>query len=149
MRRLIWFGLMLCGCGSGDGPVAITPPADDVVSTILVADLDTGAWPTDALSVLDASIIGDTLRMDVQYAGGCEEHAFGLVVSTTFRETQPVQTTAILAHDNMGDTCEALISRLLKADLAPLKAEWQRAYQAPAGTIVIALEGAGSLSYSF
>ncbi len=95
-------------------------------------DLDAGRYRV--------RVDGDTLSLQVGYGGGCRVHQFGLVISSDFMESEPVQTTALLTHDADGDPCEAYILTWLIADLAPLKVEWQTAYQADSGTIVLHLQ---------
>ncbi|MGD2136441.1 MAG: hypothetical protein PVF27_09785, partial [Gemmatimonadales bacterium] len=65
--------------------------------------------------------------------------AFGLVVSSSFRESHPVQTPALLAHDGHGELCDAGVLRTLRADLSALAEEWRRSYQADTGTIILRL----------
>ena len=126
---------------SDDEPTGSTgPDGDGNITTTLVAELDTADWRTDPFTLLEAGINGDTLNLQVGYGGGCRVHQFGLVISSDFMESQPVQTTALLTHDADGDPCEAYILTWLIADLAPLKAEWQTAYQADSGAIVLHLQ---------
>ena len=49
---------------------------------------------------------GDTLRVTVSYAGGCEEHTFEPATSLAGTEIW-------LRHDANGDSCEAYITRAL------------------------------------
>ena len=144
MRRLLKVPLAvvfaaLVGCGD-DEPTTTSPGPDGVISTTMVEQLDTAAWKIDPFELLEASIQGDTLYMQVGYSGGCLTHDFGLVISTDFMESDPVQTTALLTHDSKDDACDAWILTWLLADLSPLKAEWQAAYQSVSGTIVLHLD---------
>jgi hypothetical protein len=43
-------------------------------------------------------------------------------------ESYPVQTGLRLAHEKNNDTCKALLSRILKFDLTPLKAAYTNSY---------------------
>ena len=40
----------------------------------------------------------------MSYGGGCREHAFQLLVGDGFRESDPVQATALVSHDAHGAT---------------------------------------------
>jgi hypothetical protein len=80
-------------------------------------------------------IIDDMLVLQVEYGGGCREHRFALHLDGFFRESNPVQTGAVVSHDAQGDACRALVRETLTFDLTPLKQLWQRSYQQRAGTI--------------
>jgi hypothetical protein len=93
---------------------------------------------------------GDTLTINVQYVGGCEEHEFELIGTNKFMESEPVQVNILLSHNANNDPCEALITEESTFNLTPLKEAWQQAYRRDSGTIIIWLEGlVGSISYEF
>jgi hypothetical protein len=86
----------------------------------------------------------------VQYGGGCRDHAFVLVASSAFAESNPVQAFVELVHDANGDLCKALVTRDLKAPLLALRDAYRTSYRTEHGTISIRLTGfAGALLYTF
>jgi hypothetical protein len=91
---------------------------------------------------------GDTLVVTVSYSGGCEEHTFTPCFDGAFAESDPVQATLELFHDDHGDTCEAYPTVDVPVDLAPLKAYWQASYGTSSGTITIHLDGQ-TATYTF
>ena len=130
---------------TGDRRLAGTPGA----VTILPSD-PAQAGPRDAAQIQAARIDGDTLRLEVQYGGGCASHVFGLLAGTGFMESDPVQTRLYLGHNANGDMCRALVRPTLAFSLAPLAAEWRRNYGNRPGTMILRLEGwTGELRYSF
>ena len=130
---------------TGDGRLAGTPGA----VTILEGD-PALAGPRDAAQILAARVDGDTLRLEVQYGGGCARHVFRLVAGTGFMESNPVQTRLYLGHDANGDMCRALVRPTLAFSLAPLAAQWRRNYGNRPGTMIVRLEGwTGELRYTF
>lgn len=130
---------------TGDRRLAGTPGA----VTILEGDAAL-AGPRDAAQILAARVDGDTLRLEVQYGGGCAQHVFRLVAGTGFMESNPVQTRVYLGHDANGDMCRALVRPTLAFSLAPLAAQWRRNYGNRPGTMLVRLEGwTGELRYSF
>jgi hypothetical protein len=137
---LLLTAISFLGCSDDDPTGTTGPDGDGNITTTLVAQLDTADWRTDPFTLLEAAIDGDTLSLQVGYGGGCRFHQFGLVISNDFMESHPVQTRALLAHDADGDLCEAYILTWLIADLAPLKLEWQTAYQADTGAVVLHLD---------
>ncbi len=69
----------------------------------------------------NAAIEGNYLLLTVRYPGGCEQHDFNLFMApNVFMESNPVQASLILRHDNHGDNCEAMLSRQIGFDLTPL-----------------------------
>lgn len=91
----------------------------------------------------------DMLTINVSYGGGCEEHKFSLIASSSFKESDPVQIDVVLSHNANNDTCEAWITEELAFDLSLLKEAWKQLY-GESGTIIINLEGFDeSISYEF
>jgi hypothetical protein len=113
---------------------------DGFILTTLVSQIDTSEWRQDPFTLLDTELSGDTLNLHVAYGGGCLDHEFALVISSSFMESDPVQTFALLSHDDDDDPCDAVVLTWLMADLTPLKQEWQASYQAQSGTIVMHLD---------
>ena len=143
--------VLAAGLGAGVGAACTRTPLDGDTGAGPSAGLD-GARPiqiahnfdatglkSDPYTIESASIEGNVLRLAVRYGGGCAQHKFSLVASRAFRESMPVQTTAVLAHDAGGDNCRALISETLSFDLTPLRDLYRADYRTPSGTIVIHL----------
>ena len=106
---------------------------------------------TDPYTLNSATITDDMLDISVSYSGGCEAHAFTLVVSEAFLESFPVQLPVSIAHDANNDTCEAYPTENYRFNLTPIKTMYQNAYRQDAGTIVLRLKDApeGDLIYEF
>ena len=130
-----------------DGRLAGTPGA-----VTIVADPNDPrqAGPRDPVQITAARIDRDTLRLTVQYGGGCRTHVFRLVGGYAFAESLPVQTGLHLGHDAGGDVCKALVRPELAFSLAPLAEMYRRGYQTRSGTIDIHLAGwTPTLRYTF
>ena len=109
----------------------------------------TEEWGADDFELSAAAISGDTLTVTVSYGGGCEDHAFTLVASEAFRESDPVQLQVALAHDANADACERWVTQDYSFDLLPIKERFQSQYQ-ESGTIILQLEDApAELVYEF
>ncbi|MGQ0643091.1 MAG: hypothetical protein ACT4P6_20280 [Gemmatimonadaceae bacterium] len=136
-------------CGDADHD-AVSPNtfADGLVA--IVENVSAAGWPRDALDVTSAEVIADTLRLGVQFGGGCATHRFALLLGSAFMESHPVQVHARLAHAAGGDMCKALLTRDVAFDLTPLKQRYRASYGAGPAAIVINLVGhATSVRYSF
>ncbi|WP_428263637.1 hypothetical protein [Haliangium sp.] len=103
----------------------------------------------DPISISDASIVGDVLTVDVSYSGGCAEHEIVLCwPDQAFAESNPVQASLELWHDDHDDACDGIVNDSVDFDLTPLRDEWHDAYGSGAGTIIVNI-GNDSLDYSF
>jgi hypothetical protein len=131
-------------------PAATTHAGEwqDAGSAVIVDDL--GHWPSDPVTIEEATVHGDTLFIAVSHAGGCvPDHDFALVFSNLFMESLPVQMSGVLSRDGKGDMCRALVGSNLRFDLTPLKDAYRRAYGETSATIVLNGNWPGSLRYAF
>ena len=110
------------------------------VSTNVVVD-DGRNWGDDPYVAKSAGLDGDRLTIEVSYGGGCRDHAFTLVIDESFRESDPLQLGAVLAHDANGDTCEAWLTASHVFDLSLVKIRHNQTYGPGAGKIVLQIEG--------
>lgn len=92
----------------------------------------------DPLTITSAALDGTELVVNVTYGGGCAEHDFTLCwPDQSFAESEPVQATLELYHDDHDDECDAVLYEELRFSLDPLIAGWRAAYQAKSGTITV------------
>ena len=108
-------------------------------------------WGNDPYVVNSAAIDEHRLILEVSYTGGCRSHAFTLVISTSFMESDPVQLPAVLAHDANGDSCEAWLTESHVFDLARVRARYRQFYGPGPGSVVLQVEGVSGeqLLYEF
>jgi hypothetical protein len=111
---------------------------------IITPDADAPQWPSDPVTIHAVEVRGDSLELTVSFGGGCRDHAFSLLADAAWMESYPVQIGARLAHDAKGDACDALLTRVLKFDLSPLKAAYAASYQTLSGIIRLNVRGAPS-----
>lgn len=110
---------------------------------VIVQSTDGPEWPADLVTITGARMDArDTLRVDVEYGGGCATHRLRLIVGGAFMESYPVQVRARVSHDDGGDRCKALIRRALRIDLGALRERYRTSYQTASGSILIRLAGA-------
>jgi len=84
-------------------------------------DVEPESLQLDALTHGEVRIEGRTLLVDVSYSGGCAEHDFQLFMSpATFAESNPVQASLWLQHEDNDDACDAIVSETLRFDLTPV-----------------------------
>jgi len=98
-------------------------------------------WGDDPYEVNSAVVAGHRLTIEVSFSGGCRKHDFTLVISKTFRESDPVQLPAVLAHDANGDTCEAYPTESHVFDLALASTRYRRFYGPGPGKVVLRIAG--------
>lgn len=170
MRLKLFFGFILCSillctasCQQVQHQMKAEP--DDTPTSISVDDVDpvdqhlsgtvfigkaNDKFGNDDFVLNSAAITEDTLKISVSYSGGCKEHKFTLIASEQFLESFPVQLHVSLAHDAMGDACEAYPTEEYHFDLTPIKMMYQEAYRVDTGTIILRLKDyPQELNYTF
>ena len=108
---------------------------------VITPDTDAPHWPSDQVTIQGFTIRGDSLELAVTFGGGCRDHGFTLLSDAAWMESYPVQVGVKLAHDANGDNCKALLSRVLRFDLSPLKAAYAASYQATSGIMKLNIRG--------
>ena len=98
-------------------------------------------WGDDSYVVNSAVLDGDRMAIEVSFAGGCRNHAFTLVISRSFRESDPVQLSAVLAHEANGDACEAWLTESHVFDLALVRTRYREFYGPGPGEVLLHIEG--------
>ena len=158
------FILFTIGCQHLQNQIKVEP--DDTSVSVSVDDVKQDEAPhlgtvfigdagekfgNDEYTLNSATIGEDTLKINVSYSGGCEDHQFTLVASESFLESFPVQLPIFIAHNANGDTCEAYPTEDYNFDLTPIKTMYQEAYRQEAGTIILQLKDAPNveLVYEF
>jgi hypothetical protein len=101
---------------SGSSNTAKTP------SKVLIIDQNTAKYPMDAVTIRDASVIGDSLTMLVAFSGGCRTHDFKVVWDGAMMKSLPGQINVVLSHNANDDMCEALLTQDVTVSLSPLAA---------------------------
>ena len=83
--------------------------------------------------------------------GGCRTHVFTLVISESFREADPVQLPAVLAHEANGDPCQAWLTETHVFDLDLVRTRYRQFYGPGPGRVVLQIEGVSGedLVYEF
>jgi len=71
----------------------------------------------DTLQIAKASVLGDTLSLDVQYGGGCREHQISVYWIGDWLESFPPQVTLQVTHNANNDPCDAWITERRFFDL--------------------------------
>ncbi len=83
----------------------------------------TDGLSADPLTITGVAVTVNTLRIGVQYSGGCGDHLIDLYSDGTILISEPGQITLRLSHDANGDDCESLVSDTLEFDLTTLGTE--------------------------
>ena len=116
---------------------------------VIAENTDAPQWPSDPVTIVSAEVKGDSLELIVNYGGGCRAQSFLLLSDAAWMESYPVQVGVRVARDAQGDNCKALLSRMLRFDLSPLKAAYNEAYHSATGIIRLNIRGFESVTYSW
>ena len=139
------------GCGGTGTPAGPTPvsvnradgaaPAPSQAGRVVVAGVDDATLGDDDYVLNSATITGDTLTVSVSYGGGCETHAFTLVIASSFVESSLVRLPAALRHNANGDPCEAWLTESYAFDLALVRERYRAIYGPGAGRVALQIDG--------
>lgn len=164
LRSLLVPALLFCLSVAGCDPVPdgrSGPPggSDEVVPIVIDTNVEPGEYPNDDYRILDVvgtdtlrdrrpevptvtvgTLETDTLGLQLQYGGGCEDHEFYLVAAASFMESAPVQARVRLFHDDNGDRCEALVTETVRFNLEPLKEQYEDMYGRASGVMLLNLD---------
>ena len=151
MRKTLLLVLCLACADPTEPPNGYWSTTDTWVGQIVITpNANSPHWPSDAVTIQSLAIKGDSLELAVSFGGGCRDHTFVLLADAAWMESYPVQVGVRLSHEANDDACDALLSRVLRFDLTPLKAAYTSSYQATTGIIRLNLRGAsGSLTYTW
>ena len=137
--------------GKSDDPDVSSVSPDDVgpdaiqTGTVVIADAP-DEWGVDEYFLNTAAIIDDQLELSISYSGGCKNHEFTLVASSTFEDSSPAQLNVSLAHNANNDPCEAFPTETYHFDLTPIKTLYQTTYQQESGTVILLLKAAPNVN---
>lgn len=77
---------------------------------------------SDPITLINATIEGDCMKLTLQYGGGCEEHQVDLALILPECGTPPLPpSTFEIRHDAKGDACKALITKEFSFDLSGIR----------------------------
>lgn len=121
---MVVLAIFFPGCKSADETAA---------SAVEAPAMNIDALPEAPYELLDATIVKDSLIVNVQYGGGCAEHVFELRQKGPMMKSLPPKQMLEVVHRTAGDPCRALILQRQAFDLKP----WRGT---PRGVTVILLE---------
>ena len=148
MRKAVLLLAFALACADPSEPATVpsifSEPDTRTGQVIITENTNDPRWPADPVTISAAEVKGDSLWMTVSFGGGCRGHSFLLLSDGAWMESYPVQLGVRLAHEDNNDNCKALLSRLLKFDLTPLKVAYANSYGAAPGIIRINVRGSGA-----
>ncbi len=94
-----------------------TPPEGKPQRNAMVKSTIGSFKESDAFSIQDAQIKGNTLLLTITYGGGCAEHKFEFIGSPMIMKSMPPIRSVQLIHDSANDNCKAIVTRIVEIDL--------------------------------
>lgn len=96
--------------------------------------------------ILNASIDGDILTLEVSYSGGCEEHEFNAYFNGLFMKSMPPKASIFIHHIDHGDNCRSVVTETLKFQLDAVKSPSKSSDY----TVMVGMNGyEGFLTYKY
>ncbi len=100
---------------------------------------------SDPITINSVLLEGNTLILEVEYSGGCEDHSYDLIGSEGVMKSLPAKRSIKLIHHSNGDSCRELVSETLKFDIKALALN-----ETTGSEIILLLDGTKeSISYVF
>ena len=79
---------------------------------------------TDPITIINAKVDGDCLKLTLQYGGGCKEHQVDLAFIQPECGTPPLPPpTFEIRHNANGDACKALVTKDYSFDISGIREE--------------------------
>jgi hypothetical protein len=79
---------------------------------------------TDPITIIEAKVDGDCLKLTLQYGGGCKEHQVDLALIQPDCGTPPLPPpTFEIRHNANGDACKALVTKDYSFDISGIREE--------------------------
>lgn len=119
-----------------------TSKSKEIVVTATIGEM---SKTSDPMTISSVQINGNDMIIEVTYSGGCGEHSFQVIGSSTIAKSLPPVRSIQLVHNANKDECEKMIIQKIKVDISEL------AYKKEAGSeIYLTLEGwKEKLKYTF
>jgi len=111
---------------------------------VITVNPDSPRLPSDPVTIYAVEVRGDSVDLNVTFGGGCNDHTFTLLSAAAWMESYPVQVAVRLSHDAHGDACDALLTRVLRFDLSPLKTAYANAYNTTTGIVRLNIAGSST-----
>lgn len=112
-------------------------PCPPPLGPVVLTDLNPGDIEQDPYHLMEIVLVGDVLWLHIEFSGCQPIHPETLYISTGFMESEPVQTWALLAHDDLDEFCRVPAwQRWVAFDLQPLREEYENVYGHPGEIIV-------------
>lgn len=134
-----------CTTGWADASITFAGECEGLEERLAFADQPIRIYPPEnppeegfAVAIIQSSIEGNILTMEVSYSGGCLEHEFYLASSGAFMESIPLQlATVLIDAAEEEDPCDSIVNRVISFDLLPLQEIYRRSYQNTSGEILL------------
>lgn len=110
------------------------PLNNNILNNIVIDKMYQWKGATDAFNILEQNINGDTLKLVVEYGGGCKDHVFTMNTNSARMKSMPPKLNLWLEHESNDDNCRALITESLFFDLKPIRYN-------PSQSVVIIVNG--------
>jgi len=94
----------------------------------------------DHYNLNDIKIVGDSIKINISYSGGCREHEFKLIAQNCFEEDDSPKAKLVLSHNSNSDPCERYITEEHSFNLLPLKYKYYKKFKKELGEIQLVLK---------
>ena len=139
---LLSVALFTLGCKTAKESAHHTPEISRLKITASLGEINI---PSDPIEITAVRVEGNTMFIDLNYTGGCEEHTFSVVGSEMISKSLPPIRSVQLIHASKGDQCKKIVEETLIVDISKL------AYKQEQGSTIFLLVNAlkNRIEYTF
>ncbi len=119
MKFLFLLGITLLALGCKSTEKSINQTAETSRLKV-VAKLGEINATSDPIEITAVRIKGNTMFIDLNYSGGCEDHTFEVIGSEMISKSLPPIRSVQLIHSAKGDQCKKLVEETLIVDISKL-----------------------------
>lgn len=107
------------GSNSSNAPTVSNEQNQPSYDSTFVAELGE-LTESDPINIIEAAMIGENIKITVEYSGGCQPHEFKLVGNPVVMKSLPPKRVIKLIHNANGDNCRMLIRKTFLIDATNL-----------------------------
>ena len=114
---LLSLALFTFGCKTAKDSAHQTPEISRLKITAALGAINV---PSDPIEITAVRVEGNTMFIDLNYTGGCEEHTFSVVGSEMISKSLPPIRSVQLIHSAKGDQCKKIVEETLIVNISKL-----------------------------
>lgn len=136
MKKLLILTILTLAFSSCKNTESVTGSDESNQNTAYLSDVIENDDFDDPCNILEVSISKNTMRLIVNYSGGCSSHEFQLAGSSSVMKSFPPKRNVSLLHNGNNDLCKMLVTDTVTFNIESLSND-----KNPGSEIILNLKG--------